>query len=130
MDLISITRESGLEFDVRVRGHSVRTDMSEADGGHDRGPSPSELLAGSLGACVAMMVQRYCDRHGHTDGDVAVSLTLELAEDPKRVAAIVADVELPRDVPAAELVVVRRIAEKCVIHGTLVHSPRVDIEFV
>jgi len=130
MDLITIARESGLEFEVRVRGHVVRTDMSEADGGHDRGPSPSELLAGSLGACVAMMVQHYCDRHGRTDGDVGVALTLELADDPKRISAIVVDVDLPRDVPEEDLAVVRRIAEKCVIHGTLACPPKVDIEFV
>ena len=57
MDLITVTRKDGLEFSIRVRGHEVTSDMSEKDGGRDAGPSPVELLAGSLGACIAMMVQ-------------------------------------------------------------------------
>jgi putative redox protein len=128
MDLITVTREAGLEFSVRVRGHEFRSDMSVADGGRDAAPSPAELLAGSLGACVAMMVQCYCDAHGYTDGEVEVSLTLELADDPRRVGAIVIDVELPRDLPEEKKEVVMRVAERCTIHETLEHCPRVDIE--
>ena len=85
-----------------MRGHEVTSDMSAKDGGQDAGPSPVELLAGSLGACIAMMVQSYCDRHGYTDGDVGVSLTLELADDPKRVGGIVVDVELPDGCPGGQ----------------------------
>ncbi len=129
MDLITIERESGLEFDIQVRGHTVRADMSARDGGQDGGPAPAELLAGSLGACIAMMVQAYCDTHGYTDGDVSVSLTLELADDPKRIAGIVIDVDLPEGFPDDRRVAVQRVAEHCVIHGTLSHPPRVDIEF-
>ena len=128
MDLLTVTRESGLEFKVNVRGHEFKSDMSVSDGGNDGAPSPAELLAGSLGACVAMMVQSYCDTHGYTDGEVEVSLTLELADNPKRVGAFVMDVELPRDVPEDKVEVVRRVAERCTIHETLEHPPRVDIE--
>lgn len=128
MDLITVTRKSGLQFDIRIRSHSVRSDFSVDDGGEDAGPSPSELFAGSLGACIAMMVQGYCDRHDH--GDVEVAMTVELGADPKRVAAIAVDVELPGKVPESEIPVLRRIAEACVIHHTLAQPPRVDIEFV
>lgn len=130
MDLISITQKSGLEFKIQIRGHEVSSDMAAADGGEDRGPSPSELLVGSLGACIAMMVQRYCDRHGYRDGQVSVSLTYQLADDPKRVGAITADLEIPRDVPEERRDVIRRLAESCPIHGTLVKPPPVDLEIV
>jgi uncharacterized OsmC-like protein len=130
MDLITVTRKSGLVFEFNVRGHTVASDMSVSDGGTDAAPSPAELLAGSLGACIAMMVQGYCDRHGYTDGDVGVNLTLELADDPKRVGAIVVDVELPEGVPEERWEVLKRIAEKCTIHESFSHPPRVDIEFV
>jgi len=129
MDLISIERKSGLEFEIQVRGHTFSADMSEADGGADGGPAPAELLASSLGACVAMMVQAYCDTHGYTDGDVGVSLTLELADNPKRIAAIIIDVDLPEGFPDERREAVERVADLCVIHGTLTHPPRVDIDF-
>lgn len=130
MDLITIERISGLEFEIQVRGHSVVADMSVDDGGQDGGFAPAELFASSLGACVAMMVQSYCDTHGHTDGDVGVSLTLELADDPKRIGAVVIDVELPNGFPEEKQEAVRRVAELCVIQGTLATPPRVDIDFL
>ncbi len=87
IDLITVTRKDDLEFNIRVRGHDVNCDMSAKDGGLDQGPSLVELLAGSLGTCIAMMVQGYCQRHGY-DGDVRVSLTMELADKPKRIGPV------------------------------------------
>jgi len=128
MDLITVSREDRLKFSIRVRGHEVASDMSAKDGGQDAAPSPVELFAGSLGVCIAMMVQTYCDRHGYADGDVGVSLTLELADAPKRIGGIVLDVELPADVPADKREVVMRMAQRCPIHETLSNPPRVDID--
>jgi uncharacterized OsmC-like protein len=130
MDLITVTHKTGLEFAVQVRGHEVISDMSPKDGGQDAGPAPVELLASSLGACVAMMAQRYCDRHGYTDGKVGVSLTLELADNPKRIGAIVVDVELPNGVPEDRKKAIQRMVELCPVHETLRNPPRVDIDIV
>ena len=127
MDLISVNRKGGSAFSISVRGHEVTSDMSEKDGGSDAGPSPVELLAGSLGACIGMMVQSYCKREGY-EGDVGVNLTLELAGAPKRVGGIVVDVELPDGIPEDKLDAIRRMAEKCPVHETLRNPPRVDIE--
>ena len=128
MDLITVNREGNLKFNIQVRGHEVSSDMSAKDGGQDAGPSPVELFAGSLGACIAMMVQSYCNRHGYVDGEVGVSLTLELEDAPKRIGGIVIDVELPTDVPEDKWEVVKRMAERCPIYETLSNPPRVDID--
>ena len=129
MDLISVTRKDGFEFNIQVRGHDVRADLSEKDGGRDRAPSPVELLAGSLGACIAMMVQGYCQRHGW-DGDTGVSLTMELADHPKRIGRIVVDLELPKGVPEDKKEAIKRVAERCPIHETLKSPPGLDINVV
>ena len=128
MDLISATREDDGTFRFRVRQHTVASDMSVSDGGQDLGPSPAELVGGALATCIAIMVQQYCDRQGYTDGQVDVSLTLELADDPKRVEGFVVDVEVPGDVPENRMTAIRRIAEHCPVHATLSNPPRVDIE--
>ena len=130
MDLITVDRETGRQFKVKVRGHEVSSDMSVQDGGQDAGMAPAEMLAGSLGACVAMMVQGYCDARGYTDGDVAVCVTLEMADHPKRVGGFAIDVELPNGIPQEKMDAVRRVAELCPVHETLAHAPRIDIEFV
>ena len=127
MDLITVARKDGLEFNIRVRGHHVTTDLSEKDGGRDLGPSPAELLAASLGSCIAMMVQGYCRKHGY-DGDVGVSLTMEIADKPKRIARIVVDVDLPEGVPQDRMAAIKRVAQRCPIHETLMSPPDLDIE--
>ncbi|MEW6249109.1 MAG: OsmC family protein [Planctomycetota bacterium] len=129
MDLITVSRKAGMEFGIRVRGHQVTSDMSARDGGRDQGPSPVELFAGALGACIAMTVQGYCTAHGY-DGDVGVSLTLELADKPKRIGRLVVDLEPPPSVPAAKREALRRVAALCPIHETLRCRPEVDIDIV
>ncbi|MFC1596404.1 OsmC family protein [Planctomycetota bacterium] len=129
MDLMTITTSQGQESNIRVRGHEVSCDMSEKDGGRDRGPSPVELLAGSLGACIGMIVQTYCQRHGY-EGDVGVSLTIELADNPKRIANIVVDLEVPESVPEDRKQAIKRVAERCPIHETLKSPPGIDIDVV
>ena len=57
MDLITIARKGARQFDIGVRGHHVATDLAEKEGGRDEGPTPVELMAGSLGACIAVMIQ-------------------------------------------------------------------------
>ena len=128
MSLISITRKRGQDCEIQVRAHSVTSDLSTDDGGSDQGPSPSELLVGSLGACIVMMVQRYCARHEYSDGDVTASMTYELADSPKRISAITIDLEVPKDVPEDKIPVIQRVAEACPIHGTLQSAPEMDME--
>jgi putative redox protein len=124
VDLITVSRRSGSEFDVRVRGHVVRTSLA----GGEAGITPAELLAGSLGACIAMLLQDRCDRQGHVDGEVGVSLAMELADGPRRIASIFADVDLPADVPEDEKERIRQLAGRCVVHETLARPPRIDVE--
>jgi putative redox protein len=129
MDLITVTRKSGLVFEYKVREHTVASDMSVSDGGTGAAPSPAELLAGALGACIAMTVQSYCDSNGYTGGDVGVSLTFEFADSPKRVGAITVDVELPDGVPEARREAIRNLIARCPIQETLNKPPRVDVDF-
>jgi putative redox protein len=128
MDLITVTRRAGLAFTVRLRGHAFVTDMSVAEGGRDEGPNPVELLACSLGSCLATMAQSWCDQHGH-GGDVGASLTLELAADPKRIAALVVDLELPAGMPDEAKAELRRVIEDFPVPATLRIAPRLDLEF-
>ena len=130
MDLISVTHSQDNAFKIKVRNHEAVSEFNKADGGEDRGPSPTEYLVGSLGACIAIMVQSYCSRNGYCDGRVGVSMTYELADNPKRVGAIVADLEIPKDVPPEKREAVLRVAKLCPIHNTLEHPPKVDLEIV
>jgi uncharacterized OsmC-like protein len=128
MDLITVEQQNGQEFQVSIRHHRIRSDMSPQDGGKDQGPSPTELLVGALGACLGMAVARYCQTIECPSGDIELYLTYQLADQPKRIESIVVDVELPEGFPAERLPAVRRIVHSCPVHNTLTHAPDIDLE--
>ncbi|MFC1520924.1 OsmC family protein [Elusimicrobiota bacterium] len=130
MDLISVEQENGTKVNVSIRKHGFSSDMSSQDGGEDRAPSPAELLVGSLGACIAMVINRYCVAHKYDSEGINVSLTFELDKDPKRIKAITADVELPKNFPQDRRDAVKRVIETCPIHNTLHNPPQIDVEVV
>src|SRR3954469_21741052 len=58
------TSKGKYEHEVRVRDHRLTADEPEDCGGRDLGPSPEELLAGSLASCTAITMQMYAERKG------------------------------------------------------------------
>jgi putative redox protein len=130
MDLISVKSKSDGVFTIKVRDHQVDTEISAEKEGQDRGPNPTELLVGSLGGCIAIMVNSYCKTHGYTDGDVEVSLTYQLADKPAHVSSIVVDLEIPKDVPENRRNAIVKVAHLCPIHKTLANPPEIDIEII
>ena len=130
MDLITVTREEGVKFKVQIRDHVLMTDMAVNEGGTDGGLAPVEFLGAAAGACLATMVQSYCDARGYTDGDVSVSLTVELVPNPNRIASFVLDVELPKDVPEEDREKLKKMATRMPVPATLQGEPRFDIEML
>ncbi len=130
MSLITVNHKSESAFNININNTQISADLTKADGGSGDYPSPTELLVGSLGACIGIMVNKYCQNHGYTDGEVEVNLTYELGSKPSRVAAIVIDLEIPKDVPEAKKEAIKRIAHLCPIHKTLQIPPSIDVEIV
>ena len=128
MDLLSIEQVEDQEFEIHVRGHSVVSDMGLDEDGHDLGPNPTELLVGSLGACIGMVVARYCKAIDSPTEGLSVYLTYQLAEKPKRVQSIVVDLELPKGFPEDRKPAIQRLIRMCPVHGTLQEPPEIDIE--
>jgi len=103
---------------VTIREHELIVDEPPDDGGDDEGPSPLELLAGSLAACTAITVEMYAKRKGWQIGPVEVDCSYEL---PERGAAArfelvlrLADACTPE-----QLARLRVIAAKCPVHRVL-----------
>jgi putative redox protein len=47
---------------VTIRTHTLRADVSEANGGHDLGPSPHDLFDAALAACKTTTAHWYARR--------------------------------------------------------------------
>jgi putative redox protein len=49
---------------VTIGPHTLSSDEPPPVGGRDTGPSPYEYVMAGLGACTAMTLRMYADRHG------------------------------------------------------------------
>jgi uncharacterized OsmC-like protein len=125
MDRISIERTNGLSFEIDARHRRVMS--SPAEEGPDAGLTPAELFAGSLGACIAMDVQRYCDELDCGEGDVEVNLAFQVLGRPQRIGAIGIDLKVPAGLPEDGQERLRQITEECVVRHTLKNPPAVDV---
>lgn len=129
MDLLTIEQIEDQEFEIQIRSHRVASDMGLDDDGHDLGPSPTELLVGSLGACIGMVVARYCKTIECSTEGLVLYLTYQLADRPSRgIQNIVVDLELPKGFPPERKAAIQRLIEACPVHSTLMRPPEIDIE--
>lgn len=128
MDLITITQEKDSKFKTEIRKHSFYSDMSEKDGGNDEAPSPADLLVSSLGNCIGMIIQRYCQSHGYQSEGIEISMTYLLNDSPKMVKNITADVVLPEGFPKDRKKAVLNACKTCVIYNSLDKNIDIDIE--
>ncbi|MBQ1047259.1 OsmC family protein [Micromonospora sp. C51] len=129
LDPIDVQFRAGEAYEIRVRDHRLLADQPVDAGGADTAPSPTELFAASLAACVAFYAGRYLTRHGHGRAGLAVSASFEMATDrPARVAAIRITVRPPTDLPPERWPALRAVASHCTVHNTLLNAPEIEVD--
>ncbi len=103
---------------IDIRQHQVTADEPPEHGGEDEGPTPQELLAGSLAACTAITMEMYAKHKGWDIGPIEVSCEYTLAErgSPTRFKLVT---KLPRACSDEQIEKLRVIAAKCPVHRTL-----------
>ena len=129
MDLITLKNEKGLCFSVQVRGHRFLVDMPMESKGQDQGPSPADLLAVSLGACMGMHMALYSQTAGLPSKGMEMNLVYNLVEEQgrKRIQTVTIDVVMPQD-PGERSAALLRAAQNCIVRNTLEKGPVIDVE--
>ncbi len=69
--------QQGLRTDIQIRNHTIYADEPVDDGGTDTAPTPTELLMGALGSCMAITARLYAQRKGWPLEGVEVALDVE-----------------------------------------------------
>jgi putative redox protein len=118
MKAVSRRRNGAVRNDVEIRGHRLVADEPVDGGGRDEGPSPLELLAGSLASCTAITMQMYAEEKGWEIGEIQVGVDYQPAHRgaPTRFELVV---ELPKELPEEQCTRLMQIAAKCPVHRTL-----------
>jgi putative redox protein len=124
---VIVSSENGLAQEIVSRTHRWRAD-EPAPAGTDTGPSPYELLLGSLGACTSMTLRLYAQRKGIDLQGITVRLQHYriYAEDCRDCETksgfldrIDREIELTGNLDEAQRRRLLEIAERCPVHRTL-----------
>jgi len=120
-EAVATTRISEADFttEIRIRQHALRGDEPADNGGADLGPTPKELLLGSLGACTGITLRMYAKRKGWPLTGVTVDLALDTGG-PK--AMIDCRVGLSGPLSQEQRDRLLQIAHACPVHKILVNG--------
>jgi uncharacterized OsmC-like protein len=102
-------------------------DVPPEMGGEDRGPTPVDLLAGSLGTCIAFYVARWCkEAQIPCDG---FQVMVEYVHDREKHCVPVLRVELsmPEGFPEKRRLALLKVARECTVHNTLCLLPQIEV---
>lgn len=73
-DVVARIGREHYRTEIEVGDKSVVVDEPASLGGGDHGPTPYDMILGSIGACTAMTVRMYADRKGWPLESVTVRL--------------------------------------------------------
>lgn len=114
---------------VLTSSHDLLADEPKSYGGNDDGPTPYDLLLGSLGTCTAMTIQMYADRKGIDLKHVRVELEhsrdhakdcmSDVDDGAEQIQVIDKSIELTGDFTQEQHDRMIEIADKCPVHRTL-----------
>jgi putative redox protein len=128
MSVTKVRSEQGYRTAIHIRHHTVIADEPEQAGGTDTGPTPMEILLGTVGACIAVTAQAYARRKGWPlEG---VSVDLEMARIPRQdypdytgdaafIHEIREHIHFEGPLTDEQLSRLMVIAGKCPVHATL-----------
>ncbi|MGB1286246.1 MAG: OsmC family protein [Aggregatilineales bacterium] len=123
-----VTMGEGLQTTITARHHTLHADEPIDDGGTDTGVSPTEMLMGALGSCIAMTMKMYAARKGWDLAQVDISLEMERFNardyadyegDERYIHEIREEIVLHGDLDADQRARLLDIAKKCPVARTI-----------
>jgi uncharacterized OsmC-like protein len=115
----------GVRFEASARGHHLTSDQPPDNGGSDTGMTPPELMLASLGTCAGFYATQYLGTRSLPSEKLEIRVVAEKALQPARLANLRLEISLPGLDKRHEEGVLRAV-RSCLIHNTLLHSPRIE----
>ena len=124
---VAVAVVDGTEFEVAARGHHLISDQPKENGGTDLGMTPPELLLASLGTCVAYYSVEYLRTHNLDAQQLAIQVSAVKDTKPARLTGFKIVIDAPGCQEDKQQKGLLRAATHCLIHNTLLNSPKIEI---
>jgi uncharacterized OsmC-like protein len=124
---VSVEHLGSVQFEISARGHRVISDQPVEAGGFDEGMTPPELMLASLGACAGYYAAQYLKKHNLATEGTIVHVAADKATDPARLENFRIDLEIPAELGQKHAAGVEAAVHHCLIHNTLLHPPKIEI---
>jgi putative redox protein len=114
---------------IQAGRHVLSADELPASGGHDVGPSPYEFLSAGLGACTAMTLRAYVQRHNWGLNRATVKVRhkkIVAADGTSAVDQFHRTIHLDGNLTEEQRLRLLAIAERCPVSDTLRRSSIVE----
>ncbi|MGA7559467.1 MAG: OsmC family protein [Terriglobales bacterium] len=125
---ITVEHLGAVQFEIKARRHTIVSDQPPENGGHDEGMTPPELLLASLGSCVGFYAAQYLRKHKLATEGTRVRVTADKLKDPARIDNFRIEIETSAALTPQHRDGVENAAHHCLIHNTLLHPPKMQIE--
>ena len=114
----STRRRGKYETGVEIREHRLIADEpTSVEGGGDRGPSPTELLAASLASCTAITMELYANHKGWDLG--AVEVDVDWPDAIEGGTKLTVDIRVPAKLSDEQRERLLVVAGRCPVHRLL-----------
>jgi putative redox protein len=127
MPTLTVKHKGGMRSSISVRGHKVIADVPPEMGGEDRGPTPVDLLAGSLGTCIAFYIARWCKEAQIACDGFEVKVDYVHDRENHCIPVLGVEVSMPATFPAKRKPALLKVAQSCTVHNTLCRVPEIEV---
>jgi uncharacterized OsmC-like protein len=126
---VTIEHLGAVQFEIKSRQHTITCDQTAENGGLDEGMTPPELLLASLGSCAAFYAAQYLRKFKLATEGTRVRIIADKVKDPvARIDNFRIEIETPLELSDQHRAGVERAVHHCLIHNTLLHPPKIEIE--
>jgi putative redox protein len=116
-------------YEIEIRGHHLTVDQPVAEGGANLGPTPVELFAASLAACVGFYAGRFLRRHGLAAEGLRVACGATMSGDrPARVETITLSLDGLPVLEDRQRAALLAVVDHCTVHNSIRQVPKVRVE--
>lgn len=126
---VTIDYQQGLQFQATARSHRLLGDQPLDNGGSDQGMTPPEWFLASLGSCIGFYLVKYLQARQLDASGLQVQVSAQKAQDaPARLDDLQVSIHYPHGLEERHHQGLRRAADACLIHNTLTHPPRLNVQ--